>query len=158
MSDALDDYLKGFAGKDIDNTRRRIEAIIRPQLGQYNIAKLTPGNIVDWHMELSKSPARLRTAKGALQNYRPTADTSDGRRSRRSSANRTLTILKAALNVAYRNEKVAGDDAWRRVKAFSKTDAPRLRYLEENEARRLVTACNADFRPIVKAALLMGAR
>ena len=34
------------------------------------------------------------------QNYRPTADTIDARRSRRSSANRILTILKATLNVA----------------------------------------------------------
>ena len=158
VSDALDDYLEGFFGKDIENTRRRIEAIIRPQIGRYDIAELSPRIVADWHLELSKAPARLRTAKGAVQNYRLTADTTEAQRSRRSSANRILTILKAALNVAYRSEKVAEDHAWRRVKAFSKTDAPRLRYLDENEARHLVAACNADFRPIVKAALLMGAR
>ena len=66
--------------------------------------------------------------------------------------------MKAALNVAYRNEKVADDGAWRRVKPFGNTDAPRLRYLAEDESRRLVIACNADFRPMVKAALLTGAR
>lgn len=158
VSNALDNYLEGFLGRDFQNTRRRIEAIVRPQLGRYDVSKLTPKIITDWHLALANAPARLRTAPGAVQNFRPTADTFDARRSRRSSANRILTILKAALNVAYRNEKVAGDDAWRRVKPFVKTDAPRLRYLDEIESRRLVLACNENFRPMVKAALLMGAR
>ena len=158
VSDALDDYLEGFAGKDLENTRRRIDAIIRPQIGSHDTAKLTAKNIIDWHLALASAPARLRTAPGAVQNFRPTADTSDARRSHRSSANRILTILKAALNIAYRNEKVADDHAWRRVRPFAKTDAPRLRCLDENESRRLVLGCNINFRPMVKAALLTGAR
>ena len=158
ISDALDDYLARFTGKDVDNTRRRVEAIIRPQMGHHPVVNLTTTLIADWHLELAKAPAGLRTAKGATQNYRVTADTSDARRSRRSSANRILTILKAALNFAYRNEKVAHDGAWRRVKPFAKTDASRLRYLDEGESRRLVAACSSAFRPMVKAALLTGAR
>ena len=109
-------------------------------------------------MMLAKSPARLRTKKGAVQNYRPTPESMEGRRSRRASANRILTILKAALNDAYRNEKVAADDAWRRVQPFSKTDAPRHRYLDEDEVRRLVTGCCNTFRPMVIAAVLTGGR
>ena len=158
VSDALDDYLDGFSGKDFENTKRRIDAIIRPQLGTYDIAKLTPSIVSDWLLSLAYAPARLRTAPGAAQNYRPTANSTDARRSRRSSANRIFSILKAALNAAYRNEKVARDDAWRRVRPFAKTDAPRLRYLDDDETRRLVTACNEGFRPMVKAALLTGAR
>lgn len=158
VSNALDDYLEGFSGKDIANTRRRIEAIIRPQIGGHDTSKLTAKIIIDWHLALANAPARLRTAPGAVQNYRPTADTYDARRSRRSSANRVLTILKAALNVAYRNEKIADDNAWRRVRPFAKADAPRLRSLGDDESRRLVSACNANFRPMVMAALLTGAR
>ncbi len=158
VSNALDDYLEGFSGKDLENTRRRIEAIIRPQIGGHDTSKLTAKVIMDWHLELANAPARLRTAPGAVQNYRQTADTADARRSRRSSANRILTILKAALNVAYRNEKIAGDHAWRRVRPFAKADAPRLRSLGDDESRRLVNACNANFRPMVMAALLTGAR
>ena len=158
VTDALDDYLESFAGKDLENTRRRIEAIIRPQIGGHDTAKLTAKIIMDWHLALANAPARLRTAPGAAQNYRLTADTADARRSRRSSANRILTILKAALNVAYRNEKIADDNAWRRVRPFAKADAPRLRSLGDDESRRLVSACNANFRPMVMAALLTGAR
>jgi integrase len=158
VSNALDDYLEGFSGKDIANTRRRIEAIIRPQIGGHDTAKLTAKIIMKWHLALANAPARLRTAPGAVQNYRQTADTADARRSRRSSANRILTILKAALNVAYRNEKICDDSAWRRVRPFAKADAPRLRSLGDDESRRLVSACNANFRPMVIAALLTGAR
>lgn len=158
VSNALDDYLEGLSGKDLENTRRRIEAIIRPQIGAHDTAKLTSRIITDWHLALANAPARLRTAPGAVQNYRQTANTVDARRSRRSSANRILTILKAALNAAYRNEKVVDDNAWRRVRPFAKADAPRLRSLADDESRRLVNACNRSFRPMVIAALLTGAR
>jgi len=158
VSDALDDYLAGFQGKDLPNTRRRVEAIIRPQMGHHTVASLAAKTINDWLLSLANSPARLRTAKGADQNVRETADTEEARRRRRSSANRVLTILKAALNTAYRNGKVPADDAWRRVKPFAKADTPKLRYLTDDEARRLVNGCNPAFRPLVQAALLTGAR
>lgn len=100
----------------------------------------------------------MRTAPGAVQNFKPTENTADARRRRRSSANRILTILKAALNVAYRSEKISSDDAWRRVRPFGKTEAARLRYLSDDETRRLVNACSNKIRPLVTAALLTGAR
>jgi integrase len=158
VADALDDYLAGFQGRDLANTRRRIEAIIRPEMGTHDVTKLTTKAISDWLAALASSPARLRTAKGASQNVRVTADTDEARRRRRSSANRILTILKAALNVAYRDGKVSADDAWRRVKPFAKADASKLHYLSDDEARRLVNATDATFRPLVQAALLTGAR
>src|SRR3546814_7565222 len=97
-------------------------------------------------------------AKGAEQNFREPADTDEARRRRMSSTNRILTILKAALNAAYRNGKAPADDAWRRVRPFPKAETPKLRYLQEDEIRRLVNACDPAFRPMVQAALLTGAR
>ena len=158
VSDALNDYLAGFQGKDLANTRRRIEAMIRPTMGTHEVAKLTTKQIADWLLALANAPARLRTARGATQNVRVTADTDDARRRRRSSANRVLTILKAALNCAYRDGRVPADDAWRRVKPFAKADASKLSYLADDEARRLVNGCDVAFRPLVQAALLTGAR
>jgi integrase len=69
-----------------------------------------------------------------------------------------LTILKAALNHAYREGKCASDDAWRTVRAFREVDAARLRYRSDDEARRLTNACPPDFRALVTAALLTGCR
>src|SRR3546814_20134179 len=102
--------------------------------------------------KIASSPARLRTAKGAEQNFREPADTDEARRRRRSSTNRILTILKAALNAAYRNDKAPADDAWRRVRPFPNAETPKLRYLQEDEIRRLVNACDPAFRPMLQAA------
>jgi integrase len=80
-------------------------------------------------------------------------------RRRRSSANRVLTILKAALNHAYDEGRVSNNSAWgRRVKPFRAVDVARLRFLTLSEAGRLINACDPDFRPLVRAALETGAR
>jgi integrase len=44
------------------------------------------------------------------------------------------------------------------VKPFKKVDAPVVRYLSSDECRRLVNACPADLRQMVRAALLTGCR
>ena len=67
-------------------------------------------------------------------------------------------MLKAALNRAYYAGRVPSDAAWRKVKPFRAADAPVIRYLSADEARRLVNACDADFRSLVQAALLTGCR
>ena len=69
-----------------------------------------------------------------------------------------LTVLKAALNHADRERRCTSDDAWRQVRAFREADAARLRYLSDDEARRLTNVCPADFRALVTAALLTGCR
>src|SRR6185437_7378540 len=73
-------------------------------------------------------------------------------------ANRVLTILKAALNHAWNAGQVATDDAWRRVKPFKGVEKARVRYLSTAECLRLVNACEAAFRNLVRAALLTGCR
>jgi integrase len=44
------------------------------------------------------------------------------------------------------------------VKPFGGVHSARIRYLAIAEARRLVNACDPDFRPLVQAALVTGAR
>jgi integrase len=79
-------------------------------------------------------------------------------RSRRATANRILTILKAALNEAYREGLTPLNDAWQKVKAFRKVDSARMRYLTDDEACRLVNASCGEFRALVVGALLTGCR
>ncbi|WP_158322688.1 tyrosine-type recombinase/integrase [Acidisphaera rubrifaciens] len=62
------------------------------------------------------------------------------------------------MNHAYREGNAKTDEAWRRVKPFNGTQAARVRYLSDEEARRLINACAPDFRAIVHAALLTGMR
>ena len=69
-----------------------------------------------------------------------------------------MTILKAALNRAWREGKIASDSPWRRVEPFEGVDAARVRYLTIGEAQRLINASAVDFRLLVRAALATGAR
>lgn len=157
VGNALDDYVKAFTGKDLVNTKRRIEQFIRPVLGDLKLSRLTAQRVRDFHTDRANTAARLRTKKGDEQKYRP-LDDPEARRRRQSTANRDLTVLKAALNKAYSDGRIATDAAWKMVKPFKGVDGARLRYLSDEESRRLVNGVGAEFRPIVQAALLTGAR
>jgi integrase len=79
-------------------------------------------------------------------------------RRRRASANRVFGVLKAALNLAFREGHAVSDEAWRRVKPFREASAPKVRYLSHAEAQRLVNASEPGVRPLVQCALLTGCR
>jgi integrase len=116
--------------------------------------------IRDWHAGLSAVPARLRTRKSAKRQNVREIDLAnpDAVRRRRATANRIFDVLKAALNLAFRERHAASDEAWRRVKPFREASAPKIRYLDHAEALRLVNACEPGFRPLVQCALLTGCR
>jgi integrase len=66
--------------------------------------------------------------------------------------------LRAALTVAFNEEKVASDAAWRRVRPFKGAGHVRLRFLTADEMRRLINACPRAFRWLVLSALWTGLR
>lgn len=109
-------------------------------------------------------PAKVRQPFSAVaapgqERYRDTEGDPDAPRRRRSTANRVLTILKAALNFAHAEGKVTcHTDAWTAVKPFRHVDKAKVRYLLDDEIMRLVNACPPDFRTIVSGALLTGCR
>jgi integrase len=69
-----------------------------------------------------------------------------------------LTILKAALNLAYTEGRVPSDEGWRRVKLFKGADAVKIRFLSQDQANRLLQACEPDFRQLAQSGLLTGCR
>lgn len=161
VGDALDEYKEGFRGKAGSipaDLASRIEAVIRPALGHYEVSDLTTKIIQKWHEDRAKSPAKLRTAKRATEMNVRVVDGADAVRRRRSTANRDLTVLKAALNRAADHRDWLPVTAWVRVKPFQKVDVAKRRYLSDDEVRRLVNATEEEFRPIVKATLLTGGR
>jgi integrase len=159
----LDDYIVDYrrrGGKALDRLEISVNAFVRPHLGTLEIEALTAAIIRQWHSALAEAPARLRTRKTAKQqNVRVIhLDDPDAVRRRRSSANRIFGVLKAALNLAFREGHAAKDEAWRRVKPFREASAPKFSYLGHAEAQRLVNACDLSFRPLVQCALLTGCR
>jgi integrase len=161
VNDALDEYLVGFRGKTgaiPSDLQSRVDGVIRPALGHLDVASLTTKLIADWHEARARSPAKLRTPKNAEKQNERAVKGSDAVRSRRSTANRDLTVLKAALNRAADHRDDLPESAWVKVKPFKNVDVAKRRYLTDDESRRLVNAIEEEFRPMVKAALLTGGR
>jgi integrase len=161
VKDAIEDYLAAYerrGGKALYEMRKAAETHILPALGGVAVSRLTAKKIEDWHHGLAEKPARTRTRPGRRQNYRKVDRTAEGVRRRRATANRILTVLKAALNYAWKGGQVVGDDAWRRIRPFKGVETARVRYLTEGECVRLVNASEPTFRNLVCGALLTGCR
>lgn len=166
VAEAAADYLAWFRDnrKSIEATEATIKAHILPAFAARAVASLTTDDLKAWRDRLARANARKRTGMGKAQAHKAAADglTSEQRdeakRARRATANRILAVLKAILNKAFEDGKARDDAEWRRVKPFPKVDVPRVRFLTESEAVRLVNACSAEFRPLLRAALLTGAR
>lgn len=161
VSESLDDYVADYqsrGGKALPSLKNTVEAHLRPAFGTRTVVSLTALEIKRWHAALASTAPRLRTGKAATTPKVREVDGPDAQRARRSSANRVLTVLRAALNLAFRDGRVASDAAWRRVRPFQKVDAARVRFLDDAEARRLVNACPEILRRLVVAALLTGMR
>jgi hypothetical protein len=111
VADALVDYRADYqrrSGKATDRLDASAAAWIGPELGTVSLDRLTKGQIVGWHQKMAETPPRLRTKLGVAQRHREADASAEPVRRRRSSANRVLTILKAALNRhPFRSREVA---------------------------------------------------
>ena len=158
---ACDDYMadyKSRGGKSTRQTQATIDAFILPVLGDIPLAKLSKGRVKKWRDGLTERPARLRTRRGKAQRHRKADTSAEALRRRRATANRILTVLKAALNHARREGHIHGDAPWRDVPPFREAGGARVRYLNDKEAARLVNVCPPDFRRLVTAGMLTGCR
>ncbi|HXZ15274.1 MAG TPA: site-specific integrase [Roseiarcus sp.] len=163
VADAIRDYFEARehrGSKGVKGDRRSTEARILPELGPKRVDRLTASIIRSWHAGLAKAPKRLRTKATAERQATRAIDANDAEavRARRATANRVLTILKAALNHAYGDDRIASDEAWRKVKPFPEVDTPVVRFLTTDECQRLINACDKSFSSLVRGALLTGCR
>jgi len=164
VDDALTDYLAyletdGRSSRTLYDARNRIETCIRPPFAAVKTSELTTERLERWRYEVAKTPARIRTGNGFKQRHRKIVG-EDGQRARRSSANRTWSILRAALNRAFKTKKIESDRAWRLIKPFANVDAARVRYFTIDECRRFLNACASDpnFHELAQAGLQTGCR
>ena len=157
---AVEDYMGWFRNnrKSVSHTELMINTYLLPEFGHMEVSKITAKRMTDWLHTLANMPCRLRTKKGQETRYKEKRNDDEAKRKRKSSANRILNILKAILNMAYKEGHVANDDQWRRVKPFAKVDHAKIRFLQLDECQRLINACDTDFRRLVQAALLTGCR
>ncbi len=139
VQDAVEDYLV-YLGDRSKGVGGRIKKHLG-ELGDELVSELTADQLRRWlngMVKQSKDPEVERKSK--------------------LSANRVFTTLKSALFLAFREDKVSSDKAWRRVQLFRNVVRARTRYLSIAECERLINASEPDFRLVARGALETGAR
>ncbi len=181
VADAMRDYFEAGKRRGMKGLKRdeqRAGAWIMPELGPLPVAILTRGRLESWLAKVAEAPRRVRTKMiqdadapaPKPRNFKvprplkpapvPPAPpmTEDEKRARKDSANRVLTVLKAALNHALDRRRVNSGEAWQSVKPYRGVGNARVRFLSKEEQVRLVNTCPPEFRRLVQGALLTGAR
>jgi integrase len=159
VGDAVTDYLKHLDGKATRyDAGIRIEQHILPILGDEHVDRLKAEKIREWHRDLSRSMPMIPKKKDGIRHRQVDLNDPEQARKRMVSANRCLGILKAALNMAFRDGKISSDAEWRKVKPFPKVERARNDYLTLAECQRLLNVCDEDFGSLVRGALETGAR
>jgi integrase len=105
----------------------------------------------------------IETWQKSLTSFRTQAQTEDVRKDKPISrkpntVNRTLRIFKAALNYAKARKIVGSNDAWVDIKALKAKEGQRDVYLNLDQRRLLLNACDDDTRKFLLAMLHTAAR
>ena len=150
---AMVDYINYLAAEGKNTATAESSAVthILPKLGNCEVANLTSSQLRQWVASVAEMPDQNQGNNTRVFKEQV--------RRRQVSANRHLSVLKAALNHAFDEKRVSSNDAWgRRVKKFRNVASKRARYLTLDEAKRFLDACDDVFRPLARAALETGMR
>ena len=160
LNDVVDAYFdEHLAGKGSETISRQLWARHgHDAIGTKLVTALDAPDLRKWHKALAAKPP---TVRGKAQAFDP-ADPKQ-LRARRATANRILTIAKAALNYAWRGHStVKLPDTlptwWVKVEPFPLGDAPPPRMLDQQEVKRLLNAAAPDLRSLLSGALMTGGR
>jgi integrase len=135
--DAYADYLSIKNSESAANDARgRFRRLIDScPLGSVKLAKLTSRHIADW------KKATLATCKA------------------KSSFNRNATVLRAALNLAYKRQEIISDIAWRdELRPLRNATRRRKLYLPSADRRLLVSSASDEVRPFLISLMLIPLR
>lgn len=145
LRNTVDDYVKHL---EINNSKQssrdvklRLNKHITSRLFSTELSGLTTAQLKRLHNGMVKTDG----------------DDEEERKSK-DSANRVLAQLKAALNLAFRDGRVASDKEWGRVSAFKNVASSRRLFLTDKQVKTLLKSTEGGFYRLVKAGVLTGAR
>jgi site-specific recombinase XerD len=122
-----------------DAAKRFERTIYGTAFGRRAVAKLRTQHLLEWRANLKNQHSGDKLSPAAV--------------------NRTVTAVRAALNLAVTQRRVPADVAieWR-VKPVPGGNRRRDLYLDRDQRRALVAQCQGALKDLVEAALLTGAR
>jgi hypothetical protein len=122
VGDALDELLMVHENKQVRSLRtsRSLHRRIKAMIGDIPLNSLATAHLQVWQSDLVTSLFGSRDMVDASSSRKGAGDPEDPEQKRRRhcTANRFLTFLKAALNLAYARGWIDCDLVWRRVRPF----------------------------------------
>ena len=174
VREAVADYLAWLKThkKTSRDAELKLNAYLVPALGDKPLVDLKPEDFdrwLSWAVEHKPKgrrgdhPAKPKKKRNSsdpakMEPVKPIIDAAERKRRKKSTLNRVINNVKACLNRAFQSGHVSGDAAWRRLKKFKSADGARTQWLTVDQCKRLINAAAPDFRPLVHAAMLTGAR
>lgn len=142
------DYLRLHKSKAAANdAERRFKALVfDTPFARIKLAKLTTKHVREW-LSAQVRPDTIEDE-----------DDEDAIRRDKKTANRNLDSLKAAFNMALRDQLVATDAGWKTVFRFKGVSRRRERFLTLAERTSLTAECPDDLATLCKAMMLTAAR
>ena len=158
VADAFDlywEHREKLKGSDTKIDRGKFTMYVAEFIGKVPVAELTLAGLKKWRNSIAAMPAK----------YRNGGDRPSEERERKASANKIVTLVKAALNEAFkqRPDIAASAEAWRALDAFPNVEKSKIEdeaLPTQDEVERLVNAADAasGFRDLLLAALHTGCR
>jgi len=145
LRNAVDDYVKHL---EINNSKQSSHDV------KLRLNKHIPARLMSTELSVLTTAQLKRLHNGMVKTD---GDREEERKSK-DSANRVLSQLKAALNLAFRDGRIASDTEWNRVSAFKNVAASRRLFLTDKQVKTLLKNTEGGFRRLVKAGVLTGAR
>lgn len=148
IADACRAYLAEKPGAIADGVFRR--HVYPDAIARVKLDKLRRHHLSAWRKRLEEAPALVsRNNKGKVRT----------KERAKSTVNRDMVPLRAALRKVLKPGPPNTDAAWQEaLYPFKGADKRREVYLDIEERRRLVGACNAEAEPFVRALCLLPLR
>jgi integrase len=144
VADCLADYYKAQAldrsPSSAAATQARLTHHATDALLNTEVRKLTTRQLTAWRDSM--------VATGDAETVRKSKD----------SANRTWSMMRAALNRAYKLDITESDKAWKKVTPFKQVSKARDLFLTDAQVTDLLAHTRGAFHAITKAAIFTGAR
>lgn len=134
-------------------TRLQLEKHLTPTLGSILLKDLTTARFRKWRDSMVKGPKH----KDVINEPDELVQAEIIRRSK-DSANRVLSMAKAAFNLAFKEGAVPSDVAWKRVSSFKDVGANRELFLTPKQVKDLLNKTEGGLHNLIQAGIYTGAR
>lgn len=141
----IDDYIRYLEIEKSNDaayrTQKQLEKHLLPTLGKTELKKLTTNQLKAWRDSLVKVD-----------------DDPEITRKSKDSANRVLSMTKAAFNMAFRDGAIASDVEWKRVAPFKNVGASRKLFLTDIQVTTLIKHTTGGLQKLIQSGIYTGAR